>query len=115
MVVGARRYAADPALLGLIAVPTRDFAWKRVSDPPLSLLDIQALLILCMWPANTMRMWTDASMTFCNIAISAALHMGLHRPNYARDYAKQPNLNISEAESTERMNTWCACNIVTQL
>jgi hypothetical protein len=93
-------------------------AWVQVRSPPLSLYSVQALLLLTAYPATTMRLWTDSSMSFNNLAMTAALHMGLHRPNHTTDFYRRdktlPSMPYKDTERTDRMATWAACNIVAQ-
>lgn len=114
--IASRRYTPDATLGVPLAKALKVLVWEKVSEPPLSIANIQALLFLSMWPYNTMRMWTDSSMTHVNLAISSAMHTGLHRADHWQEFSRFPRerLAMTENDLLERERTWAACNIVSQ-
>jgi hypothetical protein len=114
--VASRAYSPDPALRNSLSKAINKLAWENVSEQPLSLYNIQALLIISLWPSTTVRLWSDVSMAFVSIAMTAALHIGLHRPEFSKEYARRPKFStFSEEVKGERMITWAGCNVVAQL
>jgi hypothetical protein len=98
-------------------------AWESISNPPLKLAGIQSLTLLCMWPSTLMHLWSDTSMAFSNMAITSAMHMGLHRPNHFMEYLNRSikkrdfhhlDATISPEDDLIGRKTWAACNIVAQ-
>ncbi|KAK5703884.1 Regulatory protein leu3 [Elasticomyces elasticus] len=43
-------------------------------------LDLQALLLLCTWPASVNSQWRDPSSMYVSVAISCARQMGIDKP-----------------------------------
>ena len=116
--VASRRYSEDMTVLSGLAISVPKLLWERVSDHPLPYNVVQALLIFCMWPFPGTHMWSDASATYSSIALHAAFHMGLHRPDYAGEYTRNPRsskpVHLSSRDPLERRKTWAGVNIVTQ-
>lgn len=79
----------------------------------LSLRQVQALLLLSLWPPTNSRFWGDRSMTLANIAMSSAMYLGLHNPYYEQEYTNMA-VDLSEEERAERVRTWIACLTVVQ-
>ncbi|KAK3659984.1 Regulatory protein leu3 [Elasticomyces elasticus] len=49
---------------------------EAIQDP----LDLQALLLLCIWPASVNSQWRDPSSMYVSVAISCARQMGIDKP-----------------------------------
>lgn len=116
--VASRRYSTDLTLQSALSQSVLELSWKVIADPPLTYASVQGVLILCMWPLSTTHLWSDASTSLSNIAMVAAMHMGLHRPEHTREFTRHPkgggNVVLTEADKSERKKTWAACNIVSQ-
>ena len=79
----------------------------------MSLPHVQALLLLTCWPLPNLHLWTDNSLILSNIALTSAIHLGLHRPGREEEYSQNPPF-LSTATQTERTRTWLACLALSQ-
>ncbi|KAL9573210.1 hypothetical protein ACKAV7_002895 [Fusarium commune] len=71
------------ALFQLLRAPYERLVQETVTDAPLPLYKVQALLLLCNWPLPTDKQWKEPSWLYCGVAIQAArlsLHLGLPCP-----------------------------------
>lgn len=116
--VAVRLYPDDPNLDGVLSKAVTKLAWKVAAEPPLSLGDIQALCIMCTWPATTVHLWSDISMYFSQIFMNAAMHLGLHRPEHLSEFVKtlrkKKGASLTDIDRFERGKTWAVCNIVVE-
>ncbi|KFY37824.1 hypothetical protein V495_06931 [Pseudogymnoascus sp. VKM F-4514 (FW-929)] len=118
--VAARRHRDHPRLLENLAGPVSNLLWKTVQISAAELMNlwpVQAFIILCNWPLPSNRVWTDPSFLLSNIAVTSAIQLGLHRPEHPKEFLARPsvqynNFMVNERETSERMRTWAACNIV---
>ncbi|KAF2457086.1 hypothetical protein BDY21DRAFT_33914 [Lineolata rhizophorae] len=85
--------------------PYQTFLGKAVISSPITLLTLQAILYICAWPLPVEHQPRDPSWNLSGVAINAALHMGLHRPNHP------PSLRAIGVygDSPMRPITWLAC------
>lgn len=74
---------------------------------------IQAIILLSTWPFPVSTMNTDPSFTIMSVAKTAALSLGLHRPESARDFLRV-NAHLSPKEVQEAVKTWAGCYIAAQ-
>lgn len=79
-----------------------------MAQAPLPLSTIQALLFLCMWPLPVERQQHDPSWLYSGIAVNAALYLGLHRPNTARNPQQQQH-QLEGGDALEKTMTWLGC------
>lgn len=118
IVIGGRNWPADRQLSATLYKIVHKLVWEKVADPPLSLHNIQALLLICMWPSTNVHLWSDISMSLSNIAMTAAMHSGLHRPDFAHEFMRKPkgpNIEpLKQGDRAERGRTWATCNIIAQ-
>jgi Fungal specific transcription factor domain len=118
LAIASRRFGDDPTLLSSLAKFVPKLTWECISDTPLTYTIVQTLLIFCMWPFPDTHMWSDASTTFSNVALNAAFHMGLHRPDHAQEFTRNPRAKkpffLASHDPLERRKTWAATNIVSQ-
>lgn len=116
--IASRRYEEDMTVLSSLAVSVPKLAWQRVADHPLPYTVVPAFLIFCMWPFPNSHMWSDASITFSNIALNAAFHIGLHRPDHAEEFTRNPRSSkpffLNSRDPWERRKIWAGVNIVSQ-
>ncbi|KFY65259.1 hypothetical protein V496_02717 [Pseudogymnoascus sp. VKM F-4515 (FW-2607)] len=118
--IAARRHRDYPRLLETLAGPVSNLLWKTVQVSAAELMNlwpVQAYIILCTWPLPSNRVWTDPSFLLSNIAVTSAIQIGLHRPEHPRDFLARPSRQyadfvVTEDETSERMRTWAACNVV---
>ncbi|EED15866.1 conserved hypothetical protein [Talaromyces stipitatus ATCC 10500] len=111
--ISARHYLTDPKLLAKLTPALTELIWKAISSSPVSLAQVQALILNSAWPAPNYRFWTDKSSVYANIALTYATHLGLHTPGYEQEYSKD-RVYSSAGHSLERSKTWIACVIVSQ-
>ena len=77
------------------------------------LYDVQALVVLSLWPWLNVYWWTDRSWTLANLAMSMGILIGLHHMHSETEYSHVVPLTSSEIRA-ERLRTWCACVAVVQ-
>jgi hypothetical protein len=116
--VAARRYGEGASILSCLSEAVPKLVWEKVADPPLTYDNLHSLLLLCMWPFTDTHMWSDLSTTLSNVALNAAFHMGLHRPEHVNEFTRnirQRKGNLyGTSDPVERRKTWAATNIVAQ-
>ncbi|OBT86403.1 hypothetical protein VE02_05264 [Pseudogymnoascus sp. 03VT05] len=120
--IAARRHRDYPRLLDSLAGPVSNLLWKTVQVSATELMNlwpVQAFIILCTWPLPSNRVWTDPSFMLSNIAVTSAIQIGLHRPKHPKEFLARPSRQyvdfvVNESETSERMRTWAACNIISQ-
>lgn len=83
-------------------------AIREIHSPPL----VRAYLLLCVWSMPFGAVVDDPCWTYSGIATHKALHLGLHRPLYLKEfYENQP----MDSESVRLLRvTWLACFIVNE-
>lgn len=114
--VASRRYRDDPALVAALSKPVTELMWESIARAPLQLPQIQGLILACIWPFPTLRMLTDNTLLLCNLAFTAAMLLGLHRPNYVHEYRiTKANAMLDTFDKDEGLKTWVACNIMGQM
>ncbi|KAI8262342.1 hypothetical protein K4K58_000647 [Colletotrichum sp. SAR11_239] len=112
--VSSRRYAKDPGLFQFLVENLPKEVWNAVSNPPISISTINALLVLCTWPLPTIRFLNDPSASYVAIAQNAALLLGLHtgrgtHPEFCIGPNRQTDITDEEA-----CFAWMGCNIQAQ-
>ena len=70
-----------------------------------SLKNIQAILLLCIWPFPVRHQHDQPSLNYCSMAVSAAMQMGLHRPGHSAEY----NISDKTESNIDKTMTWMAC------
>lgn len=113
MAVASRRSVEHPTLLYSLAQPVMDLLWKAIRSVPHSPVLVQSILLICTWPFPTSSSATDPSYVLVHTAVSAAVQMGLHRPQHQQDFGKY-RLKLTDKDIAARINLWTACNIVAQ-
>jgi transcriptional regulatory protein LEU3 len=111
--ISARHYLTDLGLLAKLTPALTELIWKTISSNPISLAQVQALILNSAWSAPNFRFWTDKSSVYAKIALTYATHLGLHMPGYEQEYSKD-RISSSIGHSLERSKTWIACMIVSQ-
>ncbi|GAO50524.1 hypothetical protein SAICODRAFT_70036 [Saitoella complicata NRRL Y-17804] len=114
--VAAQRDQTTPSIITSIAPHVVNLAWNTCMSPsPPTCANIQALLLLNLWPYWPYRPWKEHAYLFANVAINCAIRIGLHRPGNPGDFRRMGNEVIGGADFGERLRTWVACNIVGEL
>lgn len=65
------------------------------------------MLLLASWPLPNVRLWSDRSLIQSNMALTSAMHIGLHRPGFDFEYARHPP-SLNETTFQERSAAWVA-------
>ena len=111
--VASRRFEEDPTLLEMLSQSVTSLVWASLSVLPHTPFIVQAIVLLCMWPFPASSMWSDSSFMFISVAKSAALQMGLHRPENIQDFSRT-KYRLSPDGVQEVTKIWSACFIAGQ-
>ena len=111
--VAARRCEDEPTLMASLSSPVTCLIWSNISNLPHSMGLIQAILLLCNWPFPTSVFSMDPSFMLISSARSAAVQMGVHRPEDMQDYLRTKR-RLSRQEITEAVKVWSAIYIIAQ-
>ena len=84
--VAARQYRADETLLTRLSPALTDLLWTVIASSNMSTAHVQALLLLSYWQLPNFHLWTDRSLILTNIALTSAMHLGMHRPGREDEY-----------------------------
>ena len=113
--VASRVSPAHAHLYRQLLHPIRRLVMASVHDPDGQLQQIQALLILCVWPLPYGSSTDDPTWMYCGIASHKALGIGLHRVSskqeFDPDYRSRPGKEIDRI----RNNIWAACFVANHL
>ena len=75
-----------------------------------SILPCQALLILCVWPLPVEQQKNDVCWIYSGIAMQMATASGLHKVDFAHEYAIVGATKPSAQERRAMVRTWyCTC------
>lgn len=80
---------------------------------PHSVETVQSLALLCTWPFPTSSSSTDPTFMLAGLMLQIGTQMGLHRAQYAQDFAKAP-LNLGSEDITCWRRIWEWCTVVAQ-
>lgn len=111
--VAARQYRADVTLLTRLSPVLTDLLWTVIASSNMSTAHVQALLLLSYWQLPNIHLWTDRSLILTNIALTSAMHLGMHRPGREDEYTKVA-IDMRGAGLLERTRTWVACVCLSQ-
>ncbi|KAH8820272.1 hypothetical protein F5884DRAFT_41102 [Xylogone sp. PMI_703] len=111
--IASRRYADDLSLLAALNPSVTKLSWSTISVLPHSRYTVQALLLLAFWSFPTNSMSTDQSFLHVSVAKTAAMQLGLHRPETVQDY-RRVKTHFALEEFQETMKVWAGCFIVAQ-
>jgi hypothetical protein len=111
--VGSQRYSKDPTILSLLAPKVIELAQQAIFRRENTLLTIQALLVLCIWPMPVDTMYKDVSPVLAGAMISMAYLIGLHVPGVGKDFSRTP---VREDHNDEifRGGLWLSCVVAAQ-
>ncbi|KUI64961.1 Transcriptional regulatory protein SEF1 [Cytospora mali] len=87
--------------------------WESLSDPPISLATINALLILSVWPLPTIRFMKDPSPMYVSLLMNSCYLLGIHtgRGDYPDKTYPAYLLSVSDEEA---VYSWVGYNIISQ-
>lgn len=111
--VASRRYDKEPTLLSSLSPSVLALAWKTIGALPHTPFVVKAIVLICTWPFPTTSMWTDASFMLIAAGKSAAMQMGLHRPEDIQDFSRVERL-ISPKGVQDAVIIWACCYIAAQ-
>ncbi|KAH8883028.1 hypothetical protein GQ53DRAFT_830986 [Thozetella sp. PMI_491] len=97
--------------------PIRRMVMAAAYDTENILQQIQALLILCIWPLPYGATIDDPAWMYCGIITHKALRIGLHRLHTKHEFEHTYRPRAARDRELERVrrNTWAACFIVNHL
>ncbi|KAF5257581.1 hypothetical protein FOXYS1_11886 [Fusarium oxysporum] len=105
--------ADNIALFQLLRAPYERLVQETVTDAPLPLYKVQALLLLCNWPLPTDKQWKEPSWLYCGVAIQAARYLSLDRQQTIPSLRV---IGVTSGSIRSRINTWLSCfNVSTSL
>ncbi|RBA20854.1 hypothetical protein FPRO05_08301 [Fusarium proliferatum] len=94
------------ALFQLLRAPYERLVQETVTDAPLPLYKVQALLLLCNWPLPTEKQWKEPSWLHCGVAIQAARYLSLDRQQTIPSLRV---IGVTSGSIRSRINTWLSC------
>ncbi|KAF5965107.1 putative transcription factor SEF1 [Fusarium bulbicola] len=98
--------AENIALFQLLRAPYERLVQETVTDAPLPLYKVQALLLLCNWPLPTDKQWKEPSWLYCGVAIQAARFLSLDRQQTIPSLRV---IGVTSGSIRSRINTWLSC------
>ncbi|KAF5712237.1 transcription factor [Fusarium globosum] len=93
-------------LFQLLRAPYERLVQETVTDAPLPLYKVQALLLLCNWPLPTDKQWKEPSWLYCGVAIQAARYLSLDRQQTIPSLRV---IGVTSGSIRSRINTWLSC------
>ncbi|GAB7353369.1 hypothetical protein MBLNU459_g3850t1 [Dothideomycetes sp. NU459] len=97
--VAARQYRADADLLSRLTPVMNNLLWCVLASEHITIAHIQALTLCSFWPLPTVMLSTDKSMILNNIAITSAMHLGVHKLGREAEYAYEGmNTEFTQAQ-----------------
>ena len=114
--VALRSYKQDSDLLTNLTPVLCTHLWtdvgsankNQVGKSASDVTEIQSMLLLATWPLPNIRLWSDRSLIMSNMALTSAMHIGLHRPSFEFEYARHPT-DLNDKAVRERSAVWVAC------
>ncbi|CAG9945172.1 unnamed protein product [Clonostachys rosea f. rosea IK726] len=107
IVTAARHDAADFSLLLSLLPAVRKLLWSTIPATPHTLPSLQAMAILCLWGFPVSTMPEDTTFILSGILQSAALHVGLHRPDILELYSRTRS-TLGRPELLQAVRCWCS-------
>jgi transcriptional regulatory protein LEU3 len=110
---GARKYQCDPTLLESLQKPVARLAQHSLMIPDHATANIQAAIILCLWPLPMETLFGDPSHAIAGAAMQLAVQIGLPYPKSRQDFTRTA-LRHSANDGDFRDRLWVYCTIVFQ-
>ncbi|CAG9998502.1 unnamed protein product [Clonostachys byssicola] len=107
IVTAARHDAADFSLLLSLLPAVRRLLWSTIPATPHTLPSLQAMAILCLWGFPVSTMPEDTTFILSGILKSAAMHVGLHRPDILDLYSRTRS-KLGRPELLRAVRCWCS-------
>lgn len=113
MVTACRRTSHEGGVFDFLVESVKSEVWEAVSDPPMSLATINALLILSAWPLPTIRFMKDPSPIYASMLLNSCYLLGIHTGRGDIPALTYPMYHLS-VSNEEALYTWIGSNIITQ-
>lgn len=113
MVTACRKNSNDGGVFDFLVESVKSEVWEAVSDPPMSLATINALLILSAWPLPTIRFMKDPSPIYVSMLMNSCYLLGIHSGRGDFPASTYPAYRLS-VSNEEAVYTWVGYNIVSQ-
>ena len=110
---GARKYQNDPTLLESLQQPVARLAQHSLLNPDHATANIQAAIILCLWPLPMETLFGDPSHAIAGAAMQLAIQIGLPYYKSRQDFTRTA-VQHSHLEEGFRDRLWVYCTIVFQ-
>lgn len=113
MTTACRRAPHDGGVFDFLVEAVKPEVWDAVSDPPMSLATINALLILSAWPLPTIRFMKDPSPIYTSMLMNSCYLLGIHTGRGDFPAFTYPGYRLS-VSNEEAIYTWVGYNIISQ-
>ncbi|KAJ0118351.1 Transcriptional regulatory protein SEF1 [Diaporthe amygdali] len=113
VVTACRKSTHEGGIFDFLVDAVRNEIWGSVSDPPVSLATINALLILSVWPLPTIRFMKDPSPIYVSLLMNSCYMLGIHtgRGDFPTQVYPAYRLSVSDEEA---VYSWVGFNIISQ-
>lgn len=113
VVTACRRSTHEGGIFDFLVDAVRNEILGSVSDPPVSLATINALLILSVWPLPTIRFMKDPSPIYVSLLMNSCYMLGIHtgRGDFPTQVYPAYRLSVSDEEA---VYSWVGFNIISQ-
>lgn len=113
VVTACRRSTHEGGIFDFLVDAVRNEIWGSVSDPPVSLATINALLILSVWPLPTIRFMKDPSPIYVSLLMNSCYMLGIHtgRGDFPTQTYPAYRLSVSDEEA---VYSWVGFNVISQ-
>ncbi|KAK0736979.1 hypothetical protein B0T21DRAFT_450186 [Apiosordaria backusii] len=111
IMTACRRFSRDDTAFQFLIDSLLPQIWSAISQPPLDLPVINAVLLLATWPFPTIRFLSDPSMIFAGIAMNSSFLMGLHTGRGSHSEFKHAT-EENDTTDEEATFTWVGCAII---
>lgn len=113
MVTACRRTSHEGGVFDFLIDAVKADVWEAVSDPPMPLATINALLILSAWPLPTIRFMKDPSSIYASMLMNSCYLLGIHTGRGDIPSLMYPMYRLSVSDE-EALYTWVGYNIISQ-
>lgn len=113
VVTACRKSTHEGGIFDFLVDAVRNEIWDSVSDPPISLATVNALLILSVWPLPTIRFMKDPSPIYVSLLMNSCYMLGIHtgRGDFPTQVYPAYRLSVSDEEA---VFSWVGYNIIAQ-
>ncbi|KAK0722809.1 hypothetical protein B0T26DRAFT_704127 [Lasiosphaeria miniovina] len=116
IMTACRRFSRDDNAFQFLKDSLMPEIWSSVSQLPLNLSIVNALMLVAAWPAPSVRFLNDPSLIFAGIATNSAFLTGLHTGRGCHsEFSRNDQFGWSDATDEEATFTWAGCAIISSL